>query len=617
LQVDTAYGTVGTVGSTERAGRGRSAQGRARWLALEPHPVLAFLYEPPERPAAGGTAVLFCPAFGWEEMCAYRGRRAWAQALAQTGHPAATFSLPGSADSGGSPRDPGLLDAWTVSVSEAAEWLAAATGAERLAAIGIGLGGMLACRALAGGAPIDELILWGVPASGRRWLRELDAYARLIRSRHPEDYRTSADPEGDREYTGFLLSAETARELERLDLTELEVPAGRDRRVLLLGRDRTPPDRALREHFERAGASVTVQATDDYAALMLHPQEALPPAATIAKTLAWLAQDGPARRPPAGAPATMLALERRSIELPWEGGAVRETPVRFEGPQGAMFGVLSQSAERESAPAPVGVVWIGAGALRHTGPNRAWVESARRWATRGVPTVRVDLLGLGDSEGPDRPASNDELYAPGRLRETLTVLDQLNAEGVAERFVLGGLCSGAYWSLHAALADERVAGLLLLNLYAFFWSDPLVAERLTHGSMSALRGRGWRRLARRGVTFEQMRAVASNLRPARLRAGAGRPAERAQSADVERALDRLRDLDVQTLLLFARGEALPDQLRRQGVLDRLERWPNLTVETFPSHNHMFRALWLQRHVARSLDAALDRVLDAAGRPVGR
>ncbi len=106
----------------------RAVAGRAVWLALEPSPVLAFLYLPQGRGAgvdaddaggadadnAGGVdaqagrraPVLLCPTFGWEEMCSYRGRRVWAQALARAGHPTATFGLPGSGDSGGSPARP-------------------------------------------------------------------------------------------------------------------------------------------------------------------------------------------------------------------------------------------------------------------------------------------------------------------------------------------------------------------------------------------------------------------------------------------------------------------------------------------------------------------------------
>lgn len=601
--------------STEELAGDRAVGGRAVWLELEPSPVLAFLYLPEggaegDAPAGRRAPVLLCPAFGWEEMCSYRGRRVWAQTLARAGHPTATFALPGTGDSGGAPRDPGQLEAWTAAVAQSAGWLAEVGGADRVAAIGIGFGGLLAYRALAAGAPIEDLILWGVPARGRSWLHEQRAYARLVASRRPEDHRPEADLEGDNEYIGFLLSDETAREIEQMRLTQLDVKDLRDRRVLLLGRDGMAPDKRLREHLEQGGAAVSVQDTDDYATLMLDPQEARAPEVTIAKTIAWLSDAAAPRRPADGRRSRgALALERSSIVLPWNGQAIRETPLSLEGPDGEIFGVLSESAEAE--PAPVCAVWLNGGALRHTGPNRAWVEAARRWAGRGVRTVRVDLPGIGDSEGAEGCVSNPHLYTPSRTHQTLAILEQLSELGLANKFVLGGLCSGAYWSLHGALADERVAGVLLINLYAFYWSEALVAERETSGSLTALRGYGWRRLAHRDLTIGHMRLVASSLRPDRLRAGAGHPVERAQSRDIELALDRLRDQGTQVLLLFSRSEGLHEQLRRQRVLDDPTRWPNLTVEAIPSTDHMFRALWLQRHVHESLDRALGRVLAAA------
>jgi dienelactone hydrolase len=599
----------------ERA-EGRTAAGRAVWLGLDPDPVLAFLY-PPETDHAERTAVLFCPGFGWEEMCSYRGRRAWSRRLAAAGYPAATFGLPGTGDSGGSPGDPDRLEVWTDAVAQAAAWLADVTEAERVCAIGLGLGGLLACRAVASGAPIDDLILWGVPAHGRAWLRELRAYAEVVASRLPAEHHPEAEPDGDREYIGFLLTGHTARELEAIQLTELDIPDAGDRRVLLLGRDGMPADRRLREHFERAGAAVTVQDTDDYGALMTHPQRAEVPMGTVTRTLAWLAKPAPARAAPADAreprptrPAAPVArasdLATPTVGLSWGGTALRETPLSLDGPRGRVFAVLSEGVDID--PAPVCAVWLNGGALPHMGPNRAWVEVARRWAGRGVPTVRVDLSDIGDSDGDEGGVSNSELYAPRRTAEALAVLDQLSELGLPGRFVLGGLCSGAYWSLQAALTDARVRGVMLINLYAFFWSQELVAERDTHRSLSALHAGAWRGVVRRHFTGRQIREAILSLRPTRLRAGAGHPVERAQSTEIELALDRVRDQGTQALLLLSRGEGLHGQLTRQGVLDRREKWPNLAIEELPTHDHLFRALWLQRQVHASLDRSLEQVL---------
>src|SRR5437868_1729268 len=159
-----------TDGLAERAGTAR-----AICLARDVDDLLVMLHEPTGG-VARDTAVLLCPSFGWHQDCSYRGLRAWATELADAGYPAARLTLPSTGDSAGSPHDPGRLDAWTAAVSDGAGWLRQACGAERVVAIGIGLGGMAAYRAVAAGAPIDDLVLWAVPDRGRALLRELRGY---------------------------------------------------------------------------------------------------------------------------------------------------------------------------------------------------------------------------------------------------------------------------------------------------------------------------------------------------------------------------------------------------------------------------------------------------------
>ncbi len=567
----------------------------------------AMLHEP-EAPSS--TGVLFIPPFGWEESCSYRVRRTWATSLAREGNAVMRFDLPGTGDSSGTPVDAGRVAAWLRAIDAAAIELRALTGCTRVAAMGVGFGGLLACIASSAGADLDELILWAVPGRGRAILRELKAFAQLEVSR-----QASALPltDGDVTVNGFVLSAESAAAVGGLDV-RASPPTG-VRRALLLDRDRIPIDDTLRATLVAGGADVTLAPGKGYATMMAEPQLSVPPWDTMAVVSAWLAAESAADRPQC--PPRGLRTDTTVVA---SGTEVSERLITFGLSGATAVGVLTEPLDEEAPP--LCAVLLNAGAIRRIGPNRMWVEAARRWASLGVPTLRLDLASIGDGGGPDSfPFPNQQLYEPRYGQHVRAVIHALVAAGLPPRFLLVGLCSGAYWSFQVAQVDDRVCGVVMLNPMAlvydpfqwtvrrsrFLWNvrNPGTLGRVLSGDVpmsdTLLVAKA---VARRAIT-------APSRLPARV--AARRRARKAGGDQLDHELDRLREKGVQALLAFSPGEPLHDELAREGRWDRLGRWPNLTLQRFdgPPAAHMLQPLVLQQQAHALLDSALESLLGAS------
>jgi dienelactone hydrolase len=592
----------------EPAGREGAVAVRPVYIATEPDPIFAMLHLP-STVGAESTGVVLCPPFGWEDMCTYRARRAWADALAQAGHPALRIELPSTGDSAGSPRAPQRLAAWTAAVACAADWLAEESKCVRIAALGIGLGGMLAWLAAAQGDSIDDLILWAVPTRGRRLVRELRSFAQLEVDTHVEFERLVAKygedaltGSGDSELidaAGRVLTKETIDSLSGLDLTQLRLREGSRRRILLLERDGTAPDRRLREYFEAAGSQVSVAPVDGYGAMMQYARYARAPAAAIARSISWLAEGAQAGARPARTSLRRGGPPIRGLEalvLEQDGVALRETPLTIDSGRDRLFGILTEPIGAPTAD--VCAMFLNPGSNRRVGPNRTWVETARRWAARGVPSVRIDDPGIGDSDGDElRYLDLSAYYSPQVTARTVAIMDELTARGLPKRFVVVGLCAGAYRAFQAALADQRVVGAFTINIPFFFrswWTRNvlhgwLVRKRPERGPL-LVDGTRWffrRALPVAGRMLRMLSPVTDGI---------------------ERSLNQLRDNGTEVLFLFRGGEPLYDQLRLGGRIKRFGRSRNVQFRRLPGTDHTFRPLPLQRYVSDELDSALGRVL---------
>jgi len=583
--------------------------------------VFAVFHEPAQ--PAHDVAILMCPPFGWEDMCSYRARREWADSLARSGFAVLRIDFPGSGDSPGGPHDPERLRAWTEGAGAAA--LSSTTGARRVAAIGIGLSGAIVYNALAADAPIDDLVLWGTSARGKTHLRELRAFSYMESpggpgAQTPANVQDTDD--GSLAVAGYVLSEETQRELQELDLAELRAPRLDSAHVLLLERDGRPVDARLKSAIEDHAAKLTVAEGDGYAAMMMAElPHSVSAHAVFDRVSEWLLEElvateaGTQQTPAGGGPPR--GESSTEISMP-DGTRVRETPITIEHPLGNPIGILTEPI----GPA-VGLcaVWLNAGPQRRIGPNRMWVEVARRWAAQGVPSFRVDLAAIGDADGDSRKLLEiASYYTDAYLDQVRLVLDTLEARGVAPRFILGGLCAGAYWSLRIAEEDARVSAAAALNpgylVYdgglsnAIGQSRELVPRLLERST--------WARVLRGQFTpsshLRTLRTILAAMarRVLRLPRRIFSPGTGSEN-EVTQLFDRLSDNHQRALILFAGDERLYEALLAGGRLTGLERWPNVSVEHIPmaGNMHTLRPPLLQREGHRLLDELLQGELARA------
>lgn len=536
-----------------------------------------------------GLGILLCAPFGWDDMASYRSRRFWAVRFAAEGHAVLRFDLPGSGDSAGSPTDPALLDVWCAAVTHGEAWLRAA-GCTRVAVIGLGIGGLIALRALELGAAFEDLVTWGTPADGRTAVRELRALSRLQSNKLAGGEQ--ALPDGWLEVGGHVLSAATSSELLALDPAALSVPSLQ--RALILEREDTPGDLRLAESLSGLGVTVTSAPGPGYAALVSHPQTSHDPAGVLSTVSGWLTGSGvlPRRGDRGDAQPAPSAPK-----LHLRGDGVAEVPVTIAHHAETMQGILATPG---GAPrGDLGAVFFNAGALRRAGPNRLWVETARSWASTGTPVLRLDLVGIGDSGLRQGPLPTPRLYVPDLLDQAHAAVEWMLRSSQVKRVVVVGLCSGGHLAFHVASRERRVCAAVLINPTALVWDRNVELP--------------WHPGPRRLLSRSHLRSGPSPARslPGSLARWAVSALRRELTflltrRAIERELDALRAADTRVVLALCERE--PEQLRLTlpRHRTRLRRWPNVKHVTLPGTDHTLRPIPAQRKMRQILGEVLSR-----------
>ncbi len=541
-----------------------------------------------------GVGVVLCRPIGYEAMCSYQAYSQLADILARAGFDVLRFDYQGCGDSAGSDADPDRVRAWTDSIVSAAAEIRKLAGVARLALFGVRLGATLAAHAASEIGDVESLVMWAPCVTGRAFTRELRAASasRAVQSGNCA--------EGDIEALGCLYTAQTLQDLQTLDCQNLaRRPA---QRALIIGRDDMPIASPLPAAFRAMGVDTANEDWPGYAGMMVEPHESVLDYVSLQAIAGWLAA-APVRRQHADSPD--LPVRAGACELP-EG--VCESPIAF-GPAQSLFGILSEPPV-ELAGRQTAVLLLNVGGNYRIGPNRFYVRMARSLAAAGMPALRFDLGGIGDSVSASGPRSRTRDYfsteAAGDVR---AAIDLLVSRG-CKRFILVGICSGSFVAFQSALADDRVTGQVLMNSRLLEWregdDDAWQASMQQHYKSTAfywrallrpqVYGRLWRgEVNVRGIARRIAAVARARLRRAapRILGGSGQGEE-----SVIASTRRLSARGTDTLAVMAAEDDGRDYMEFHfGVGgSRLRKDPNFRMVIVDDSDHTFSTVQSQQNV---------------------
>ncbi len=128
-----------------------------------------------------------------------------------------------------------------------------------------------------------------------------------------------------------------------------------------------------------------------------------------------------------------------------------------------LFGVLDDPPRTGPLSSGPAVLLWNVGMNHRVGPNRVYVELARRLSSKGACVLRFDLSGFGDSE-PRSGGGSDMERALADLRDAMQFVQQRTGRN---EFIAVGYCSSVDSAHRLTLADPRVVGCVYVEGYAF------------------------------------------------------------------------------------------------------------------------------------------------------
>jgi len=591
------------------------------WFGDEVSPMLGW-YHPAKLRDAGGSrqcGVVLCPPFGHEYMVSYLAYKHLANQLARAGFDVFFFDYGNTGDAADVDGSPDRISQWQENIRQAAAQLRQMAGVQHIALFGLRLGGLLAAS-VAQDIDARAMLLMAPVISGRAYAREMlvlrnmSGMNSLATDADPHPERNPAHVVTDDELTGYEFSATTRSSLGKLDLLKMPVPA---MPVFIQARDDISGLEArLANAWHHHDHALHLSDLPGYVAMMTEDaHDTVVPMAIWESMQNWLARYFPL----VNIDSSAYPPTRDVAGIGFNGHIVTEELLEFEG----MFGIVSHQAGADPRSLPT-VILCNIGANHHVGNHRLYVTLARTLACHGFHVLRFDKSGIGYSKMTPDDKEND-VHAASGVDDVRNAMYFMQGKYHSPSFVLAGLCSGAYLSYMAALNDERVSGLVLMNQLTYRWQegDTIDARRKntiksSHYYLHAIaKADTWKRVVTgkvdlRQITRNMLRRIGKRLRTRWQLLVVNLMHNNIFLGRVARNFRNMEARGTELLLIYDASDTAVDVMTEQlgrhaSLLGRSER---IRLEIFNGADHTFTPRWAQGALADLISKHLHKRFNA-------
>ena len=429
------------------------------------------LYHRPAGPAGCRGGVLYVHPFANEMNYTRRAAALLARALAGRGWGVLQVDLFGCGDSDGDFRD-ASWETWVDDLTTAFGWLQERVGG-RVGLVGIRLGGLLALDFTSRARRnIDRVLLWHPVVNGQQMMTDFlrlrllsDAIGeRVGESATTQELRQKIDSGEPVEVVGYEIMPHLGKPSPRYTSRNWGSPpppqsggsrSCREPRIPAVRWHKLPYMPGKRRDARRLSTSslasiLVVSENPEFAGHDRHRRS------DIRRKPLIIAHDRMR-------PRLLSSTPQGIVEPPWWRARLAFTRYHTMQPDVSAVKMASEGSilygvvHDPRSTAKRGVLMVAAGAYR-VGPHRQFLLLVRDWAADGIPVMRFDYQGQGDSEGAGAFNFDSLMHDIRSAIDCFT-----SAVPGIERVVLWGLCEAALNSLLYARRDPRVDGLVLVN----------------------------------------------------------------------------------------------------------------------------------------------------------